>query len=258
MSKEKLAILQDQHLDMMLHLAFLMEEDEEIEKLMNLPVSELTKEQEALTERAFQKAMTWSKKQQKREARKRHLAMARTVVKRGIEVAACFLVIVGIALPVAFASSSTFRSRVMQLLISYDQSKQEASFRFEEEPSLAFGVSEQWEGLYYPAYIPADFSMVSCSTLLPKVSYRNAAGSDFVFSEYDESFTSTLGTEGGEVSNVMIGSVEGHMVEGHVRDIHTIDLVWAVEDRWFHLSALNMERDEVIRVAESVRRIVTE
>ncbi len=92
MSKEKLEVLQDQHLDMMLHLAFLMEEDEEIEKLMNLPVSELTREQEALTERAFQKAMIWSKKQQKREARKRHLGMARTVVKRGIEVAACFLI----------------------------------------------------------------------------------------------------------------------------------------------------------------------
>lgn len=258
MNKEKLEALQDQHLDMMLYLAFLQEEDEELEKLLNTPVPELTEEQETLTERAFQKAMVCSERQRKAEAHKLHMATLRSVVKRGGEAAACFIVIVGIALPVAFATSSTFRSRVMQLLISYDQSKQEASFSFEEEPSLSFTVPEQWEGLYYPSYIPENFLMVSCSTMLPKVTYRDVNGADFIFSEYDGSFTSTLGTEGGEVSEAMIGSQEGHMVEGNADGIHTIDLVWAVEDRWFHLSALNMERDEVIRVAESVRRIVTE
>lgn len=258
MNKEKLEALQDQHLDVMLHLAFLQEEDEEIEKLLNTPVPELTEEQEALTERAFQKAMACSEKQRKVEAHKHRMAIARSVIKRGVEVAACFFVIVSIALPVAFATSSTFRSRVMQLLISYDQSKQEASFSFEEEPSLSFTVPEQWNGLYYPSYIPKNFSMDSCSTILPKVTYRNENGADFIFSEYDDSFTSTLGTEGGEVSVAMIGSQEGHMVESNADGIHTIDLVWAVEDRWFHLSTLNMERNEVIRVAENVRRIVAE
>lgn len=258
MNQEKLEALQDQHLDMMLHLAFLQEEDEELERLLNTPAPELTAEQEALTERAFQKAMACSERQRKAEAHKRRMAMARSVAKRGVEAAACFFVIVGIALPVAFATSSTFRSRVMQLLISYDQSKQEASFSFEEEPSLSFAVPEQWEGVYYPSYIPERFSMDSCSTMLPKVTYRDANGADFVFSEYDDSFTSTLGTEGGEVSDILIGSLEGHMVESNADGIHTIDLVWAVDDRWFHLSALNMERDEVIRIAESVRRIVTE
>lgn len=258
MNQEKLEALQDQHLDMMLRLAFLQEEDEELEKLLNTPVPELTEEQAALTERAFQKAMACSERQRKAEAHKHRMAIVRSVVKRGVEVAACFFVIAGIALPVAFATSSTFRSRVMQLLISYDQSKQEASFSFEEELSLSFDVPEQWEGLYYPSSIPENFSMDSCSTMLPKVTYRDANGADFVFSEYDDSFTSTLGTEGGEVSEVLIGSVEGHMVESNADGIHTIDLVWAMEDRWFHLSALNMERVEVIRVAESVRRIVTE
>jgi len=258
MNQEKLETLQDQHLDMMLHLAFLQEEDEEIERLLNTPIPELTEEQEALTERAFQKAVACSERQRKAEAHRRHMATLRSVVRRGIEGAACLVVIVGIALPVAFATSSTFRSRVMQLLISYDQSKQEASFSFEEEPSLSFTVPEEWEGLYYLSYIPENFSMASCSTILPKVTYRDANGSDFIFSEYDDSLTSTLGTEGGEVSEVMIGAQEGHMVESHADGIHTIDLVWAVEDRWFHLSTLNMERDEVIRVAESVRRIVTE
>lgn len=258
MSEENLEALREQHLDMMLHLAFLQEEDEEIERLLNTPVPELTEEQEALTEKAFQKAVACSERLRKAEAHKRHMVTIRSVARRGIEVAACAIVIVGIALPVAFATSSAFRSRVMQLLISYDQSKQEASFSFEEEPSLSFVVPEEWQGLYYPSSIPENFSMASCSTMLPKVTYRDESGADFIFSEYDDSFTSTLGTEGGEVSEVMIGSQEGHLVEGRADGIHTIDLVWAVEDRWFHLSALNMERDEVIRIAESVRRIVAE
>lgn len=258
MSRENLEALQEQHLDMMLHLAFLQEEDEEIEKLLNTPVPELAEEQEALTERAFRKAVACSERQRKEEAHRRHMAALRSAARRGIEVAACVVVIVGIALPVAFATSSAFRSRVMQLLISYDQSRQEASVSFEEEPSLSFAVPEEWQGLYYPSSIPEGFSMDSCSTMLPKVTYRDESGADFIFSEYDDSFSSTLGTEGGEISEVMIGAREGHMVEGHADGIHTIDLVWAVEDRWFHLSALNMERDEVIRVAESVRRIVKE
>lgn len=258
MSKQSLEILQDEHLDMMLHLVFLQEEDEEIEALLNTPVPELTEEQEALTERAFQKAIAYSEKQRKAAAHKRRMNVARSMVARGIEAAACFVVIVGIALPVAFATSQTFRSRVMRLLISYDQSKQEANVSFVETPSLSFDVPEAWRGIYYPSYIPEGFSVESCSSLLPKVSYESVDGGQMDFYELDEAAESTLGTEGGEVFAAMIGTHEGHVIESNADGLHIVDLVWAVEDRWFHLSALNIELDEVIRIAESVRRIVAE
>lgn len=258
MNKEKLEAYRDEHLDMLLHLAFLQEDDEEVEQLLNEPIPELTDEQKALSDRAFQRAMERWEAQQKADARKHRVSIIRAVAARTIKVAACFVVFIGVTFPIAFAASQTFRSRVMQLLISYDQSKQEANVSFVEDSSLAFDVPEAWTGLYYPSYIPEGFSLESCSSLLSKVSYGSGDGAQMDFYELDEAAESTLGTEGSQVSAVMVGSQEGQMIESTADGLHIIDLVWAVDDRWFHLSALNIERDEVIQIAESVRRIITE
>lgn len=258
MSKEKPTAYQDEHLDMLLHLAFLQEDDDEVERLLNEPIPELTDEQKALTDRAFQKAMSRWEKEQKAADRKHRMSIFRSVAARGIKVAACFVVIIGIAFPIALATSQSFRSRVMQLLISYDQSKQEANVSFVEDSSLSFEVPEAWTGLYYPSYIPEGFSLESCSNLLSKASYGAGDDAQMDFYELDEAAESTLGTEGSQVSAVMVGSQEGQMIESTSDGFHIVDLVWAADDRWFHLSALNIERDEVIRIAESVRRIITE
>lgn len=258
MNRKTLSELQDVHLDMMLHLAFLQESEEEIEAHLSEPVSELTDAQKALADRAFRKAMARWEKERKAAAHKRRLAIARAVTRRGIEIAACVIVIAGVALPVAFAASPAFRSRVMQLLISYDQRSQEAHVRFVESPALSFDVPEAWQGNYYPSYIPEGFSMASCSSLLPKVSYESGDGGQMDFYELDEAAEGTLGTGGGSVSSVMVGAQEGQMIESTADGLHIVDLVWAADDRWFHLSALNIERDEVLRIAESVRRVLRE
>ena len=67
---------------MMLHLAFLQEEYEEVEALLNTPIEEPTPEQEALTQRAFQKAMALSEKQRKEAAHKRRMSIARSIESR--------------------------------------------------------------------------------------------------------------------------------------------------------------------------------
>ena len=121
--------LQDRHLDMMIQLAFMRDEEEEIQKLLETPDPTLSPEEEEEAKRIFQVAIDKSEKKERRKKIIQFSSAAKKAVPKFIQVAASIILIVGIATPIALANSAYFRSRVMMLLAEIDNEEGEAHFR---------------------------------------------------------------------------------------------------------------------------------
>ena len=108
----------DLHLDMMIRLAFDVEDNAEVMRILNEPDPVLSLEEKAFADDVFAKALAASEKRVKLENRKRRAKAVRKSLIRAAEAAACIILIIGIAMPIAIAHSPAFRAKVMQLIAS--------------------------------------------------------------------------------------------------------------------------------------------
>jgi len=247
--------LQDRHLDMMIQLAFMKEEEEEIQKILDTPDPTLSPEEEEEAKRIFQVAIDKSEKKERRKKIIQFSSAAKKVVPKFVQVAASIILIAGIATPIALANSAYFRSRVMQLLAEIDNENQEAHFSFEEDAESSFSVPEVWTGMYYPSYIPSDFEVIDYVDLFHSIELAADDNKTILFSELDEETTEMRGTENAVISTTVIRGAEATIIDGYHNNIHNVTIVWALDNNWFDLVTYGIETGEAIRIAESVRMI---
>ena len=88
--------LQDRHLDMMIQLAFMKDEEEEIQKLLDTPDPALSPEEEEEAKRIFQVAIDKSEKKKRRKKIVLFSYATKKVVPKFIQVAASIILIAGI------------------------------------------------------------------------------------------------------------------------------------------------------------------
>lgn len=250
--------MQEQHLDMMIKLAFDMEDAEEVQRILDEPDPELSVEDEAFTNVIFSNALDLSEKQCKKERRLRYAANVRRIFPRLAEVAACLILVAAIAAPVALASSATFRAKVMQLLMEMDSEKGEAYFRFVEDETAAFWVPEGWMGTYYPSYIPQGFAVYDFDPFYTTIEYRNAEGNQILYDEYGENTDLLAGTENSTVSTITINGHSGYIIDGVAIDgiTHAVTIVWQNESKWFSVTGSGISANEAITVAASIKEII--
>lgn len=250
--------MQEQHLDMMIKLAFDMEDAEEVQRILDEPDPELSVEDEAFTNAIFAKALDSSEKQCKKERYQRYAANVRRIFPRLAEVAACLILVASIAAPVALASSATFRAKVMQLLMEMDSEKGEAYFRFAEDETAEFWVPEGWMGTYYPAYVPQGFEIYDFDPFCTMIEYRNAEGDQIFYDEYDENTDLLAGTENSTLSAITINGHSGYMIDGVSIDGITlaVTIVWQNDSKWFSVTGFGISSNEAITVATSVKEII--
>ena len=250
--------MQEQHLDMMIKLAFDMEDAEEVQRILDEPDPELSAEEEAFANAIFAKALESSEQQSKRERRRRYAANVRRILPRLVEAAACLILVAAIATPVALASSATFRSRIMQLLMEMDSEKGEAYFSFVEDEAKAFWIPEGWQGAYYPSYIPKGYEIYDFNPFFTMIEYRNAEGNQLYFDEYDQNTDLLAGTENSTVSAITINGHSGYMIEGIAIDgiTHAVTIVWQNDSKWFSVTGFGISSSEAITVATSVKKII--
>lgn len=250
--------MQEQHLDMMIKLAFDMEDAEEVQRILDEPDPELSAEDEAFTNAIFAKALDVSEQQSKKERHQRYAANVRRVFPRLVEVAACLILVAAIATPVALASSSAFRAKVMQLLMEMDNEKGEAYFNFVEDENTEFWVPEGWQGTHYPSYIPDGYQIYEFDPFFTSIEYRNAESHQLYFDECDEDTTMMAGTENSTVSSLTINGHHGYLIDGIAIDgvTHAVTLVWQNDTKWFSITGFGMSTNEVITVATSVKEII--
>lgn len=249
-----IAQLQEEHLDMMLRLAFELEENEEAQRLLDTPDPVLTPEESRLADEALLLAWARIDAQKKRARVPKFAAAARKILPIVINAAACIILLLAIAAPIALANSATFRSKVMQLLVEIDNEKGEAHFSLVQNEEESFDVPEGWEGVFFPAYLPEGYTIFEYPQefFTSNIGYENADGNRFYFDEYNETVSKLSGTEGGTIEYVNINGSVGCMIYSDT----AVDLTWERDGKILCLTAYGISTDEALQIARSVRRIV--
>lgn len=250
--------MQEQHLDLMIKLAFDMEDAEEVQRILAEPDPELSAEDEAFTNAIFANALDESEQRHKQERRQRYAVNVRRIFPRLVEIAACLILVVAVAAPVALASSAAFRTKVMQLLMEMDNEKGEAYFNFVEDDNAEFWVPEGWQGSHFPSYIPEGYQIYAFDPFFTSIEYRNAENHQLYFDECDEDTTMMAGTENSTISSLTISGHPGYLIDGIAIDgvTHAVTLVWQNDTKWFSITGFGVSTNEVITVATSVKEII--
>ena len=86
----------------------------------------------------------------------------------------------------------------MQMLIRIDEGH--VSIDLTEDENAAFDVPGNWQGEYFPSYIPEEFSIESISNRIADIYYKDVNGRNICFSEYTISTSTDLNSENGIIT----------------------------------------------------------
>lgn len=240
--------IRDQHLDTMLKLAFKHADALEAQDIMEesdtaeCPVSE---ERAEATYKMFLDKLAKQEGEEKRNAR---IVQLRRSIPRIIQIAACLVLVMGIVTPFAVANVESIRVKVMELLISIQEDHTELSFV--ENESAAFDVPADWQGTYYPAYIPEEFSLVELGRINSYLRYENEQGTYIDFTEYSADDSVDINSENAELSYTTIHGTNAFVIERE----DGIIVTWGMEDKFFVLIS-NTTKDATLEIAQNVQRI---
>lgn len=240
--------IQDQHLDAMLKLAFKQADALETQRILEKCEQTGCEVDEKSAAAAYDRFLDKLAGQEKQERKQARTVKFRRGASRFIQAAACIVVILAIAAPVALANVEAIRVKVMQLLIDIQEDHTELSFV--EDNDKEFSVPADWSGLYYPSYIPDGYTMAERGILCCDVAYINADGEKFYFNEYQQDDYVNINSENADLSYVDINGKNAFVVER----ADVVIMTWAVEDRFFVIEG-EIEREEALMVAKSVQRI---
>ncbi len=251
-------VLDEEYLDCLIKLAFDLDDLEKEQQIREEAKDDELAPDEFTSRRIWQMAQEKMDRYEQEQKRSRRRNAARRIVPQVLKIAACLLLAVSIGVPVVIASSAEIRSRVIQMLMSIDQKNQVATIRFEENPDAAFSVPADWTGDYYPSYIPEGMEIIWSNDIFPQVEYADKSKNDdekpfFSYEEQQEQNMVLAGTEDTLISHAEIGGREASIFD-YGNSVMTI--VWQNDERMFTLSCRNMDRDEVLKVADSVRKII--
>jgi len=241
--------IQDEYLDSLIRLAYKNAEALEAQRLMEEDDNASDPVPANDKEAVFQMFLD---KMEQLEGGKRPKARVipwKKNLPRLVNIAACIVVILGIAAPFAIAYVEPIRVRVMQLLIDIKDDHTELSFV--EDTDAEFYVPEGYLGRYYPTYIPEGFELIHTSMLGDETTYRNKDDAFIYYGEYDADDEIDINTENAALSHTTVNGAEVLVVQRAEEDII---LTWAFEDKYFVIIA-DTSLDEALKIARSVRRI---
>ena len=254
--KVDLSELQEQHLDVMIGLAFDLEDAEEALRISSEPDPTLTPQEEEQADAILQGVLARLDEREKAARRQRRRGAMKRWIPWVIEVAACLALVLAIAMPVAVANSSAFRSRVLRLLFEADEEQGGMNISFMVDPDAAFDVPEEWTGDYFPSYFPDGFSFYRVNLVITAAEYQNHEGNQIYFTELTEDTTISTGTDDSEIFYVDMHGTEAQVIDGYSYGVHVVSVTWANDTNMFYVLTYDVDTNEAINVARSVREIV--
>lgn len=251
MGEDILELLKDEHVDMMIRLAFELDAARIAERLDSPNAQALTDAEERLTEQALIIAYEKLRQRGLDERKGLRAGRHRRRLMKAIEILACVVLVIGISAPVAVANFETLRQRIVEFLISFDSESETTDL----DAFDGVMVPDEWEGEYFPAYLPRGTQVEEVNPDR-KVSVRFAMpnGGVVIFKENDDDCFINAGAADGSFTITDINGHEARVTEAF-EDEHYIRMVWDNGERWFTLETSNMELKTVHAIAESVRKI---
>lgn len=246
-----LEVLKDEHVDLMIRLAFELEAYQTVKQLECDGEKSFTKEEERITEQALFAAYEKLRQQELRESRNQRMERHRHRLMRVIEILACAVLVVGISAPVALANFETLRQRLVEFLISFDSiNEQTVVFPFGE-----VAVPDEWEGEYFPTYLPEGTGVTETSAAgRARICFSTIDGAMIVFVENNDDCSINTGAENEIVTMTNVNGYEARVSEFFENE-HIIRIMWNNDERWFVLETVNVDFDTAQTIAESVRKI---
>lgn len=171
-------------------------------------------------------------------------AVQRTI-PRIVRVAASILLFCYIGLTVAIAADSSVRIKVMEFILNIEEEYTEFGF---VDTGEYMDVPTEWQGYYYPAYIPEGFTVRYIYR--DEVQYERSDGVQLDFSDIDAMTSCAIDTENANVEFISINGYSAVVIE----KAPWISIIWSIDNRVLMINYTG-EKEELVRIAESVRMI---
>lgn len=247
MSRKAPSPLQEEHLDFMIAMAFRQADLLEAEIVCEQCAQPFDPETQAAADAVLTPLFPRIQALERRHLRRTRLRGLRRRAPRLVEIAACLILALGVATPIAIANVEPLRVRIMKFLIELRDGHADLSLR---DAGVTLQVPAEWQGDYYPAYIPEGFSVASFDTAVCMVTYRNDEDAKIMFAEFDEDSATSVDTENAKLDYVTIHGDTALVIDhgDHVA------ITWNNGQRYFLLLS-DASREETLHMAESVLRI---
>lgn len=115
----------------------------------------------------------------------------------------------------------------------------------------------EWTEEYNITYLPEGFSALtsSCSTLSRCIEYADVNDNSITFEQDIDSTTYSIDTENAKVEYVDINGKRAMYVEKEYEEIgNTNKLLWKEDDYFIGLDGIGVTKEELVKVAESVKK----
>lgn len=181
----------------------------------------------------------------KRLRRRKYVHFVKTTLPKAGRIAAAVVSVFFIGLTAAVASVRPVRVSVLNFIMGIEEAYTELGVG-SEMPD----VPSEWQGQYYPAYIPEGFTLDYVDPLYVEAQYKNSDGQKIVFREYELNDYTNFDTEDSIVSTITIRGAEALISEKKDR----YSIVWAMDDCYLLLRC-DTSREMAIQIAESVMNV---
>ena len=176
MNRESFVRAQNEHLDIMIALAFDLDDAEAVQQLSETDDPPLTTDDERRADVLLSSAFTKAGQQQRQMRANGFRAVLRKVLPATLRAAACLLLLLTVSFSVAFATSPMLRSKVLTLVVRIDEERNWVFVDFLEDQDSAFDVPQNWTGLYFPSDLPDGYVISMTDSTPPRIIYQNHLG----------------------------------------------------------------------------------
>lgn len=154
------------------------------------------------------------------------------------------------------------RSAVMKLLIRIDWDEGGMQMNLVEDEGAAFDVPADWPGEYFPSYLPEGLEVTWKSYIpgYPCIEYTSESGERVInFSEMGENSTQVNGIEGAVISYMDINGQTAVVIETEHPENEAdyyVGIAWDNGEKWFSVDTSGIPKEETIKIARSVKKIL--
>lgn len=234
--------IKEEHLDMMIRFAL---KQEDIERLLdNYEEEDNISEEKA--KRTYELALKKYSMQIEQKVKEKRRQKCQYVIRSGTRFLICMILILAIAVPIAFASIPALRQYVTRMLINIEEDHTEIQLEVVDNDL----IPAEWTGSYYPSYIPMRYELLTVDRFDSMAVYEDTNGNTIYYSESKNDEQINVDSEGAEIVFEPInGSIALIFKEGDI-----IRIVWNNDDRLFMITG-TLSIDEARLMAKSVKRI---